>query len=230
MAMIREGRFELGSKLPAERDLATQFGISRTSLRDAIRHLELLGYLTVRQGGGTIVREPDSLTLAQPFQQVLSSHPYLATDLIQFRLLLEPEVAALAAEHCSAEDALQLRDSLQKQHQLVAEGKPLASEDVRFHQLLAHCARNVTVLHILDTLQALLHDLRRRLLTGDQPHLTLRQHGDITDAIVRQDAEAARTHMSAHLTAVMNSIREENETETSPERADASQTRKLGGP
>ena len=212
LAMIREGELELGSKLPAERDLAARFGISRASLRDAIRHLELLGYLTVRQGGGTVVRMPDSLTLTQPFQHVLSSHSYLATDLVRFRFLLEPEVAALAAEQCTEENALQLRASLQTQDQLVEERKQLASEDLRFHRIIAQCAGNVTVLHVLDTLQALLHDLRMRLLTGDQPCLTLRQHEDITNAIVDHDAEAAKISMTEHLEAVMNSVREEDET------------------
>lgn len=215
LAMIREGDLEPGAKLPAERDLAFQFGISRASLRDAIRHLELLGYLEVRQGDGTIVRMPDSLTLTQPFQHVLSSHPHLAIDLVNFRFLLEPEVAALAAKHCTEEDAVQLRDSLLKQHQLVDEGKRLSSEDVRFHRLLARCARNITVLHVLDTLQALLNDLRTQLLTGDQPRLTLRQHKDIADAIICHDAEAAKTHMTRHLGAVMNSIREEERSQLS---------------
>lgn len=219
LEMIRQGELELGSKLPAERDLAAQFGISRASLRDAIRHLELLGYLTVRHGGGTVVRMPDSQTLTQPFQHILSSYPYLATDLIRFRFLLEPEVAALAAEHCVEEDALQLRESLRKQHQLVGEGKQLASEDVRFHRVLAQCAHNITVVHVLDTLQALLHDLRIRLLTGDQPYLTLLQHENIANAIIRHDAEAAKTYMAEHLEAVMNSIREENEVQHSSEHA-----------
>ena len=210
--MIREGVLEIGNKLPAERDLAVQFGVSRVSLRDAIRHLELLGYLTVRQGGGTVVQMPNSSTLTQPFQYVLSNHPYLATDLIKFRLLLEPEVAALAAEHCVKEDALQLRESLLKQHRLVAEGKQLASEDTHFHRLVAQCARNITVIHVLDTLQALLHDLRIRLLTGDQPRLTLRQHEYITNAIIHHDTEAAKTYMAEHLEAVMHSVREENDT------------------
>ena len=73
LAMIRDGELRPGSKLPAERNLAEQFGISRASLRDAIHQLEFLGYLEVRQGDGTIIRLPDGLTLAQPFQHVLSS-------------------------------------------------------------------------------------------------------------------------------------------------------------
>lgn len=207
--MFREGELRQGQKLPAERDLSLRFGVSRASLRDAIRQLELLGYLEVRQGDGTFVRSPDGRTLTRPFRSLLSSQPHLANDLIEFRLLLEPEVAAFAAKHCTEEDAAQLRGSLTKQHQLVQEGKRLAAEDVRFHHLIAQCSKNVTVLQVLDTLQALLDDLRARLLTGDQPRLALLQHGSIADAIIRHDADAARAYMTEHLEAVMNSVRRE---------------------
>lgn len=104
LQMFREGELHPGQKLPAERDLAVRYGVSRASLRDAIRHLELLGYLEVRQGEGTFVRTPDGQTLTRPFQSVLSSQPQLADDLVEFRFLLEPEVAALAAKHCTEED------------------------------------------------------------------------------------------------------------------------------
>jgi GntR family transcriptional repressor for pyruvate dehydrogenase complex len=209
LEMFREGELRQGQKLPAERDLAVRFGVSRASLRDAIRHLELLGYLEVRQGGGTFVRAPDGQTLTQPFQRLLSSQPHLADDLVVFRFLLEPEVAAFAAKHCTEGDAAQLRGSLTKQQQLVLEEKRLAAEDVRFHHLIARTAKNVTVLHVLDTLQALLDDLRARLLTGDQPKLTLLQHSNIADAIIRHDPDAARVHMTEHLEAVMHSVRRE---------------------
>ncbi len=213
LGMFQMGEFEPGQKLPAERDLSLRFGVSRASLRDAIRQLELLGYLEVRQGDRTFVRAPDSQTLTKPFQSLLSSQPHLADDLVEFRFLLEPEVAAFAAKHCTEEDAAQLRGSLAKQHQLVQEGKGLALEDVRFHHLIARCSKNVTVLHVLDTLQALLNDLRTRLLTGDQPKLALLQHGNIAEAIVRHDADAARAHMTEHLEAVMNSVRREEESQ-----------------
>lgn len=69
------------------------------------------------------------------------------------------------------------------------------------------------MLHVLDTLQALLDDLRARLLTGDQPKLALLQHGNIADAIIRHDAHAARAHMTEHLEAVMNSVRRGEESQ-----------------
>ncbi len=209
--MFQAGELQEGQKLPAERDLAARFGVSRASLRDAIRQLELLGYLEVRQGEGTFARAPDGQTLTRPFQSVMSSQPHLADDLVEFRFLLEPEVAALAAKHCTEEDAVLFQHSLAKQRQLVQQGKRLAAEDVRFHHLIAGCARNITVLHVLDTLQALLDNLRARLLTGDQPRLTLLQHGNIAEAIVRHDADAARVHMTEHLDAVMKSVRREEE-------------------
>ncbi len=206
LAMIRDGELSEGDRLPPERDLANQFGVSRTTLRDAIRELELLGYLAVRQGGGTAVRNPGGETLATPFRTLLRDQPHLAEDLLQFRHMLEPEVAALAATRCSEEDAAELRSALERQRKLVHAGRRLLAEDVGFHRLIARVAGNTTVLHVLNTLQAMLHELRSRMLTGDQPELALRQHTDIANAIIDGDPGAARRAAHVHLEAVERSI------------------------
>jgi GntR family transcriptional repressor for pyruvate dehydrogenase complex len=204
--MIRDGELNEGDRLPPERDLANQFGVSRTTLRDAIRELELLGYLAVRQGGGTVVRNPGGEALATPFRTLLRGHPHLAEDLVQFRHMLEPEVAALAATRCTDEDAAELRDALERQRRLVDAGRRLLAEDLGFHRLVARVAGNTTVLHVLNTLQALLHDLRSRMLTGDQPDLGLQQHTAIANAIIDGDPDAARRAVHEHLEAVERSI------------------------
>src|SRR5690625_5250925 len=100
LEMIRDGVLKRGLRLPPERQLAEAFGVSRATLRDAVGRLQLLGYLEVRQGDGTIVRMPDGATLSLPFRNLLLSHAHLGEDLLEFRLLLEPEVAALAAQRC----------------------------------------------------------------------------------------------------------------------------------
>lgn len=206
LAMIREGDLNEGDRLPPERDLASRFGVSRTTLRDAIRELELLGYLDVRQGDGTVVRSPGGEALATPFRRILHGRPQLAEDLLQFRRMLEPEVAALAAARATPRDAAALTDALGRQDRLVRSGRRLLEEDVAFHRLIARVAGNTTVLHVLNTLQAMLRDFRAHMLTGDQPDLALRQHTAIADAIIDGDAARARHAVIDHLEAVERSI------------------------
>lgn len=206
LAMIREGELSEGDRLPPERDLASHFGVSRTTLRDAIRELQLLGYLEVRQGDGTVVRNPGGEALAAPFTTLLRGQPQLAEDLLQFRRILEPEVAALAAQHCTERDATDLRTALERQRRLVEAGRRLLAEDLGFHRLIARVAGNTTVLHVLNVLQAMLRELRSRMLTGDQPALALDQHAAIAEAIIDGDAAAARRAVLEHLEAVERSI------------------------
>jgi GntR family transcriptional repressor for pyruvate dehydrogenase complex len=206
LAMIRDRELNEGDRLAPERDLANQFGVSRTTLRDAIRELELLGYLDVRQGDGTVVRNPGGEALATPFRRLLRGQPQLAEDLLQFRRILEPEVAALAALRCTESDAAELRTALERQRKLVDTGRRLLGEDLGFHRLIARVAGNTTVLHVLNTLQSMLLDLRSRMLTGDQPVLALEQHTAIATAIIDGDPAAARSAVHEHLEAVERSI------------------------
>lgn len=206
LRMIRERQLAPGDRLPAERQLAQTFGVSRASLRDAIRRLELLGYVDVRQGDGTIVRLPDAETITQPFQGMLAGHPQSVSDLLEFRQILEPQVAALAATRCGAPEAALVREAVARQRRLVAAGERLGAEDVAFHQLIATIAGNATVLAVVDTLRTLLQELRLRHLSGDKPALGLQQHERIAAAIVARDAASAAEAMREHLSAVEASL------------------------
>lgn len=207
LRMIRGGRLAPGDRLPAERKLAQSFQVSRASLRDAIRHLEFLGYVEVRQGDGTVVRLPDAATLTQPFQGMLAGRPQEARDLLQFRRMLEPQVAALAAERRTPEQVARLEAAIDAQRRLVEGGERITGgEDVGFHALVAAIAGNATVLQVLATLASLLEELRSAHLPGDRPRLGLRQHAAIARAIAGGDGDAAAAAMREHLDAVEVSV------------------------
>jgi len=206
LRMIRERQLAPGDRLPAERQLAQAFGVSRASLRDAIRRLELLGYVEVRQGNGTIVRLPDAETITQPFQGLLAGHPQTVKDLLEFRHILEPQVAELAALRCGRREAELLRDAIARQRSRVDAGERLGAEDVAFHQLIATVAGNATVLTVVETLRTLLQELRVRHLSGDQPAVGLQQHEHIAEAIIAGEGVRAAAAMRAHLSAVEASL------------------------
>src|SRR5258707_11544931 len=93
-----------GDKLPAERELAEMFGVSRSSIRDAIRRLDLMGLVEPRQGAGTVVREISTDVLVSPLSNVIAHKRQLVGELLDFRRMLEPPLAARAArseEHTS---------------------------------------------------------------------------------------------------------------------------------
>ena len=204
LGAIRAGEYAPGERLPPERALALDFGISRASLRGALNRLELLGYLEVRHGGGTFVRLPDALTLCAPFEGLLSGLPRSAHDLLEFRRVLEPEVAALAARRATPDRVLALRAGLKRQESAAQAGLRLGAEDTQFHQLIAEIASNTVILRVLETLRALLRDLRDTTLSGDRPRLTLSEHARIVEAIAAGDAPAAREAMASHITSVIH--------------------------
>src|SRR5713226_6497792 len=102
--LITEGRLRPGDHLPPERELAERFGVSRTSVRDAIRVLELMGLLEPRQGEGTVVRDLSPDALVTPVASLLARHRTLLAELMDVRKMIEPGLAARAALHASEED------------------------------------------------------------------------------------------------------------------------------
>lgn len=208
LELLRSEQLKAGDRLPPERNLAERFGVSRVSLRDAIKRLELLGYVEVRQGDGSFIRRPDGKALSQPFQGLLSGQPHLARDLMEFRTLLEPQIAALAAQRCTPQAAQEFNHLLERQHRLVEDGKRLSAEDVDFHELVARVAGNLTVLHVIGTLQHLLQNLRDQSLIAGRPGLAIEQHSSIAEAIMTGQPERARDAMLEHLGSVNESIKE----------------------
>lgn len=201
LALIVRGGFQPGQRLPAERVLSEQIGVSRTSLRDAIARLEVLGHLEARQGNGVYVREPSAAHLTQPFQGMLARTPQSVQDLLEFRRMIEPEVAAHAAARATPEQVTGLLASIEAQQEAARQNVKLSHEDLQFHTLIAQMAGNEVVMGVLDTLRSLLRDLRDQAL-GDQPQLTIQEHAAVAQAIARGSPAAARQAMLRHLISV----------------------------
>jgi len=226
LTMLRDGRLEPGQRLPAERDLAESFGVSRATVRDAVQRLALLGYLDVRQGDGTLVTSPDEKAIARPFRSLLLAEPHLVWDLLEFRRMLEPEAARFAAQRRSDDDLATLHSSLERQAALVERGASLASEDEVFHRTIIAAAHNAVVMRVLETMRVLLATLRTNVLAGVEPSLTLHHHQTIVAAIRSGDDTAAYDAMSVHLDWVIATARRlQAETDTTePDPALARQT------
>lgn len=189
-----------GDKLPAERELAEMLGVSRSSIRDAMRRLEMVGLVQPRQGAGTVVREISTEKLVSPLANIIAHKRQLVGELLDFRKMLEPPLAARAATHASAEEVAQMEEILHRQEKKVRGGELAMEEDSEFHYRIALGSGNSVVLKVLDVVMDLLRETRSRSLQSEgRPQKSLAGHRRILAAIRRRDAAGAETAMRQHI-------------------------------
>lgn len=175
-------------------------------MREALRTLELLGIVETRAGGGTFVRQVAPDDLARPLQSLISRGHTLA-DVIEFRGIVEPAIAALAATRITEVQLADLRDLLVAQERKVAAGDTYADEDARFHEVIGDAAGNALLTTMLGVIWDVLRASREQWLqTNARAHASLEAHHRIYDALQRHDAEAARKASSEHIRAVGEGI------------------------
>ncbi len=193
-------KLQPGDKLPSERELAEMLQVSRSSIRDAIRSLELMGLVEPRQGAGTIVRELSAESLVNPFANALKRRQELVSELLDFRKMLEPPLAARAATHASPDEISEMEEILQRQEGKLSQGEAAIAEDAEFHYSIALASGNSIVLKVLDILMDLLRETRERSLQVEgRPKRSLAGHRRILAAIKRRDAESAKAAMRRHI-------------------------------
>jgi GntR family transcriptional regulator, transcriptional repressor for pyruvate dehydrogenase complex len=193
-------RLQPGDKLPSERELAETLRVSRSSIRDAIRSLELMGMVEPRQGAGTIVREISSESLVNPLANAIKRKEELIGELLDFRKMLEPQLAARAATRVSPNQIFEMEQILERQEQKLRDGESAIVEDSEFHYAIALASGNSVVLKVLDTLMDLLRDSRERSLQVEgRPQKSLTAHRRILAALKRHDGEAAKLAMRRHI-------------------------------
>jgi len=198
--LITSGRLKVGDRLPAERELATVLGVGRSTVREAIRALESLGILEARPGEGTFLvsnpaeAQPDPIT-ANAFKSWENQR-----TLFEVRMVIEPDLAALAARRASFEQIVAMRETLREQEAAVRQGETGIKPDSTFHFLLAQAAGNAVLLRIMENLMDLLRETRETSLqTGGRPPRSMKQHKAILRAIETRDPAAAERHMRDHI-------------------------------
>ena len=208
---IRRGDYPRDRRLPSERDLAEQFGVSRPTIREAVIALEIQGYVESRQGSGIhITRGPYAVDSAD-----LDVGPF---ELTEARRVVEGEACALAAMAIDDGEIAELRARLVEMASEVAasrgEGEdPAAAEqaDRRFHLLIAQATRNSALASVVETLWDMRYrsPLCREMLSrardaGDRPRTE--EHTRIVEALAARDPAAARAAMRDHLTSVIDGL------------------------
>lgn len=201
-------KLQPGDRLPGERELAQMLGVSRSSLRDALLRLEVVGLIESRQGLPTVVREVSADALIRPLAKVIAHKRHLIEELLDFRAMLEPRLAERAARYATPEEIARMTEILDQQKSKVRNGKLAIEEDSKFHDAIAKASRNSVVLKVLDVVMDLLKETRARSLqTKGRPPKSLAGHRRIIAAIKRHDPKAAEEAMRQHIHDIENLMR-----------------------
>lgn len=221
--MIVDGRLTPGQRLPPEKDLSESLGLSRSSLREAVKALELVGVLDVRQGDGTYVTSLNADLLLAPMVFMVDLKSGTGNrELHTVRRILETEAASLAARQVTPELVASLTEALAEVEAVMtsADVDPAVflDSDIRFHREIAHAAGNEILAALIDTLSS--RTLRERLWRAIHDEgafeRTHREHRAILDAIARGEQDQARIRMANHLLGVEDFVTELS-TEASPQ-------------
>jgi GntR family transcriptional repressor for pyruvate dehydrogenase complex len=188
-----------GDLLPPERELVRMLGVSRDSVRNAIRTLELMGLLEPRQGIGTVVCSPTAKS-ANPLATVLLEKRKMVAELLEVRKMIEPPLARRAALHISHDAIADVEGILSRQEVKIRQGELGIEEDSEFHYAIALASDNSVILKIVDVLMDLLREMRERSLQVEgRQEKSLAGHRRILSALKRGDAAAAEAAMRRHL-------------------------------
>jgi len=199
-ALILDGTFPPGQPLPAERVLAERFGVSRGSIRDALRILEMIGLLEARHGQGTFPRELTVERLVAPLASVMTYRHDLRDELLDVRRMFEPAVARFAALRATEEDFDDLQRIIDAQREKLKTGRSAIVEDSAFHATLARSTRNRVVVSIMAILNDLLVESRAQSLRQKgRPARSVDGHEAVVAALRQRDPDAAAQAMYKHI-------------------------------
>lgn len=198
---ILNGELEPGDKLPPEHELAKQFGVSRTAIREAMKALSQKGLIVVQPGRGTFVIDSTSSAMRNSidlFVKIGSIDGIV--DLVEVREILEPEIAAMAANRATADQIADMQEAVEAMDKAMNNPEAFVEADLDFHLALAKATHNTLIPILIDALVDLLREHRTRAasvkggMERSQPY-----HKSILDAVKAGDASAARETMRSHL-------------------------------
>ncbi len=197
--LIGEGALVPGGKLPAERDLAATFGVSRSSLRQALKVLEIMGVISQHVGDGTYVSSNARSILGEPMEFLILLDGIGSDEIMEARLIVEPELAARAAERATPEHLRRMLHELTAMAEAGIDHRKVVEHDILFHNAIFESAGN----RVCTLMFSVVHRSLQKLVTITshmvRPEHTLRLHRRIYSAIQKRDAQEAKRRMLEHL-------------------------------
>lgn len=198
---ILKGTLKTGDQLPAERDLAQRFGVSRTAVREAVKALREKGLVEAYSGRGTFITDGTSQAVRQSLDLMVKiGQPEGSQYLAELRAILEPEIAALAAARAQECDLTTLREAVAVMDRAGRDPDAYIEADLDFHLALAEAAANPLILSLIDSIVGLLREQRMKIFKVEGgPERGQFHHKRILEAMEQRDPEKSRDAMRAHL-------------------------------
>lgn len=211
---IADGQLMVGDKLPSERELAIQYEVSRTSIREAMRVLELGDVVEIRQGDGTFIKNVTLSSVKDKLAHVLTqSDKALLYEMLELRFILESQCAALAAARATSRDIQQIAKTLE-QMKRAADDRDLGIQaDLAFHLAIAEATHNTVLQQLIASLKPHMQNTieatrQHRLAEDGSYERTFEEHKAIYIAISRGEAEVAKHLMEQHILRIRQEISE----------------------
>jgi DNA-binding FadR family transcriptional regulator len=208
---ILRGEIKKGSLLPPERELAEQMGVSRTVVREGTKILQSHGLVTVRQGSGTMVNGLTTAPVKQVLEHALSADGDSYEKLLEARLGLEVQIAALAADRATGAEMALMESLIGEFEVQQADLKACARLDVAFHEALARATKNPIYLVMLEPLSDLMAASRLRSLSQSHPSVALVHHRAILAEVIKRRPQPAARAMQRHIEQAMAEFQAEKQ-------------------
>lgn len=212
--MVMNGELKTGDKLPTERDLAEQLGVSRTSIREALRSLEMVGLVESRQGEGNFIGGNMRSNFFEPLSVMFMLNQGNPRDILELRMIIEVEAASLAAKRIKAggceEDVKELNDLMQKLREATSEEES-STADLNLHYKISEITGNYLIMMLLNTISFLMENFvetARGMILVDYTsrEKLLAEHQNLVDAISEGDTRKAAKAMRDHLNTINKSM------------------------
>ena len=202
ISLISSGRLKPGEQLPSERAMASDMGVSRQSIREAIHRAKAEGLIEVRQGGGTFVISSVKESLKPPLSIILEQEAEKIFEFLELRKLIEGWCAEKAANSSRAADLRKMEGFLKRMEELEPGDAKWEAADVGFHLSIAAASHNLVAVHIMKGLKDSFNSYFRAKkfsLRPERQDLLLKQHQSIFEAIKQKKAKKAKAKMLEHL-------------------------------
>ncbi len=206
---VLKGMLKPGDQLPAERELAQRFGVSRTAVREAVKVLREKGLVEAYSGRGTFITDGTSQAIRQSLDRMIKiGQPEGSTHLVEVREILEPGIAALAATRVEEQHLAAMREAIAVMDRARQDPDAFIEADLDFHLALAEAAANPLILSLIDSIVGLLREQRMGIFYVEGgPERGQFHHKRILEAIGNRDPEKSREAMRAHLRQVREDSR-----------------------
>ena len=212
VSLISNGQLKPGDKIPSERELSSEIGISRQSIREALNRAEVMGLIEVRQGEGSFILSSLEGLLKPPLTVIIEKEAERIFDFLEIRKLVEGWCAEKAALEATADELEDMQEILDEMKKVASKDKQWEKLDLELHLSIAKATHNIIAIHIMDALKvnfSLFFKFTKSMPSSERLDVLWQHHHEIIDAIVGKNSDLAKQKVVDHLNFIEEKIRKD---------------------